>query len=103
MRVAGAALVLTFAFTIGAASRSAAQDQVAQRTDSAAVQVSQPVDSAAVVKVRKPEAGPRLPEFVASIPLPLEAPAPAAPNNIVIPVTTALIVLAVVVMILLID
>jgi hypothetical protein len=56
-----------------------------------------------VVRERKPQAGPRLPDFVAPVRLPAE-PAPAAPSgNIVIPVTTALIVLAVVVLVLLID
>jgi hypothetical protein len=56
-----------------------------------------------VVRERKPQAGPRLPDFVAPVRLPAEPP-PAAPSgNIVIPVTTALIVLAVVVLVLLID
>jgi len=61
------------------------------------------VDSTGVRSGEVAAPGPRLPAVVPAVPLPLE-PAPAAPKgNIVIPVTTALIVLAALVLILLID
>jgi hypothetical protein len=112
MRTANAVWILVLGLGGYAASPAAAQDPVAPAAvapravtqwDSMVEGISALAPRDSVVKERKPQAGPRLPDFVASIRVPGES-APAAPSgNIVIPVTTALIVLAVVVLVLLID
>jgi len=112
MRSAKMTWILVLGLSGVVASQAAAQDQAAQEvTATAQVQRAAPVPATAVLpahldpaaRVERPGAGPRLPEFVASIALPVEAPAAAPPSNIVIPVTTLTIVLAVVLLIVLID
>lgn len=104
MRSASAVFILVVGLASGVASQAAAQDQAAQeRSAQVQAEPAVPAHLSGVPKVERPGVGPRLPEFVASIPLPVEAPAPAPSGNIVIPVTTALIVLAAIVLVLLID
>jgi hypothetical protein len=87
--------ILVLGFTGAVTSRAAAQDQAAQAvTAQAQSALAAPVTPAVpahldpTARVERPGVGPRLPEFVASIPLPVEQPAPAPPSNIVIPVTS---------------
>jgi hypothetical protein len=112
MRTANAVWILVLGLCGYAASPAAAQEfaapaAIAPRSvtlwDSMVEGMPALAPRDSVVKERRPQAGPRLPDFVASVRVPGES-APAAPSgNIVIPVTTALIVLAVVVLVLLID
>jgi hypothetical protein len=93
---------LLIGLTAVAAFPAAAQERAARSVTAQAAPVV-PAHMDAELRSERPHSGPRLPEFVASIPLPVEQPAAAPSGNIVIPVTTALIVLAAVVLILLID
>lgn len=100
MRVLAVAAVVSFALVL-AGSRPAASQDVTPGVTVAAEVAS--VDSTAVRSGEVAAPGPRLRAVVPAVRLPLE-PAPAAPKgNIVIPVTTVLIVLAALVLILLID
>ena len=103
MRRTSAVWAVVVPLLVAAAPRAAAQDQATRnppvRTASAAVAV--PSDS--VAKVRKPGVGPQLPDYVAPVSATADAK-PAAPRgNIIIPVTTALIVLAALVVVLIIT
>ena len=110
MRSATMVWILVVGLTGAVTSQAAAQDQAA-REATAQVQSVVPAQTTPALpahldpaaKVERPGVGPRLPELVAPIPLPLEAPAAPPPSNIVIPVTTLTIVLAVVLLIVLID
>jgi len=88
---------------IAAAPQAAAQDQATQDPPLRTTSAPAAVLSDSVAKVRKPGVGPELPDYV----LPVSATAdakPAAPRgNIIIPVTTALIVLAALVVVLIIT
>jgi hypothetical protein len=113
MRPANVVWILVLGLVSSTAPPAAAQDRVAPAE--VAPQVAAQRDSLAqstlrarghrdsAVKERKPDAGPRLPEFIAPVRPPEDAAAAGPSGNIVIPVTTALIVLAVVVLVLLID
>jgi len=58
------------------------------------------VPSDSVAKVRKPGVGPQLPDYVPSVSATADAKPAALRGNIIIPVTTALIVLAALVVVL---
>lgn len=103
MRRAKAVWVVVSALVLAVAAPAAAQNRAVSR-DSTAPDVRVPATALqpdSVVKMRKPNVGPRLPDVVPSVAMPAK---PASPRgNIVIPVTTALIVLAALVVILLVT
>jgi hypothetical protein len=103
VRRIGAVWAMVLLLAVAAAPRAAAQDQQAARDPAVQTSPALATPSDTTFKVRKPSVGPRLPDYVRSVSA-MDDAKPAAPRgNIVIPVTTALIVLAALVVILLVT